>query len=59
MSTAGVATMLAGDVSAGYIDGLALVARFSIPTGIAIDTNNLLYIADSGNHMIRKVTTSG
>jgi hypothetical protein len=40
----------------GYVDGSGAVARFSEPMGICFDPNGLLYIADRGNHKIRKVT---
>ena len=35
-----------------------LEARFNAPTGIAIDPNNnkVLYVSDSKNHVIRKIT---
>ncbi len=34
-------------------------ARFNQPLGIAIDTNGNVYVADTGNHTIRKMTRSG
>ena len=34
-------------------------ARISFPTGIALDTIGNLYIADTGNHRVRKVTPDG
>lgn len=40
----------------GYVDGSGAAARFSEPMGICFDPNGLLYIADRGNHKIRKVT---
>ena len=39
--------------------GTALLARFSSPTDVEVDTAGNLYIADSGNHRIRKVDPSG
>lgn len=47
------------DGTAGSADGSAGVARFSSPSGIAIDGAGNLLIADKGNHIIRKITTSG
>jgi sugar lactone lactonase YvrE len=41
------------------IDGTADVARFSSPEGLAIDSGGNLFIADTLNHTIRKVTTDG
>jgi hypothetical protein len=40
----------------GYLDGSGVAARFFEPVGICFDPNGLLYIADRGNHKIRKVT---
>ncbi len=52
--------LLAGNVGgSGYVDGVGAVARFQLPTGIAIDGEGNLYIADAGNHLIRKVTPTG
>jgi sugar lactone lactonase YvrE/fibronectin type 3 domain-containing protein len=38
----------------GAVDGSALTARFNTPYGITTDGSNL-YVADSGNHTIRKI----
>jgi len=43
----------------GFRDGVAAVARFNLPCGIAIDhTRNCVYVADRGNNSIRKVSLS-
>lgn len=42
-----------------WFDGSGSAARFSIPAGIARDTNGNLYLADSGNNTIRKITPDG
>jgi DNA-binding beta-propeller fold protein YncE len=48
---------VAGDGAAGYSgDGrLAVFAELNSPTGVAVDANGNLYIADSANNLIRRV----
>ena len=43
----------------GRRDGPALSALFAIPAGLALDTAGNLYVADSGNSTIRKITPQG
>jgi trimeric autotransporter adhesin len=61
VSPTGVITTVAGTGSAGYSgdNGLATNAQFSEPTGVAVDPNGSLYIADLGNSRIRKVSPTG
>jgi sugar lactone lactonase YvrE len=42
-----------------YIDGTTATARFAAPTGLAIDGNGTIYVADADNHCIRRITTDG
>ena len=44
---------------AEYADGAGSAARFSEMQGIALDAEGNLYVADTGNRAIRKVTSSG
>jgi NHL repeat len=44
---------------AGYRDGPAAEALFSAPKGLAIDKTGNLYVADSGNNAIRKISPDG
>ena len=48
---------IAGDGSAGFggDDGPATLASLSAPTGVAVDRSNRIYIADAGNHRIRRI----
>ncbi|RYY27223.1 MAG: T9SS type B sorting domain-containing protein, partial [Chitinophagaceae bacterium] len=39
--------------------GPAKAARLETPTGIAVDKNGIIYIADGNNHRIRKIDASG
>jgi sugar lactone lactonase YvrE len=56
----GVVTTLAGLAgSSGSTDGTGSAARFYLPSGITIDSNGNLYVADLGNDTIRKVTLAG
>ena len=45
--------------SAGYVNGISSVAKFSSPKGIAIGPDNCIYVADSVNNRIRKITLDG
>jgi len=52
--------VLAGDGTAGFADGPAPDARFRQPTGLYLDeATSLLYVADTGNHVIRAIDLSG
>lgn len=55
--TTGVITTVAGQGVAGYSGdgGLGTSARLRTPRGVALDGDGTLYIADSGNHRIRKL----
>ena len=57
----GVVTRIAGLVGTpGYLDtGYDVYSQFSSPYGIAVDSLGDIYVADTGNHCIRKVSSSG
>ncbi|HEY9897764.1 MAG TPA: hypothetical protein V6D00_01160 [Pantanalinema sp.] len=60
ISASGTVTTFAGlAASPGFVDGLGSAARFSDPVGMKIDSAGNLYLADSGNHAIRKISPSG
>ncbi|MGA2244575.1 MAG: hypothetical protein ABSH48_06235 [Verrucomicrobiota bacterium] len=60
VSSRGVVTTLAGSAGlAGSADGTNGTARFDNPEGLALDGAGNLYVADSGNNTIRKVTGAG
>ncbi|MEB3222752.1 MAG: hypothetical protein VKS61_11815 [Candidatus Sericytochromatia bacterium] len=43
----------------GYFDGPAADARFYFPSGLAVDASGTVYVADSGNCLIRRLTPEG
>ncbi len=56
---AGTVTTLAGTPGvAGASDGAGPSALFSSPRGIAVDYAGNVYVADTGNHTIRMITTA-
>lgn len=50
-------TVLAGSGQSGRVDGGGATARFSEPRGLAVDKAGAVYVADAGNHCIRKIVT--
>jgi hypothetical protein len=58
----GAVSTLAGGLNStvsgagSYADGTGSGAAFYNPTGVGVDANNNVYVADTGNHRIRKVT---
>ncbi|WP_164976122.1 SMP-30/gluconolactonase/LRE family protein [Oleiharenicola lentus] len=60
ITPAGVVTTVAGTAgSAGNANGLGAAARFFNPRGIAVDSAGIIYVADTGNNMIRRIATDG
>jgi sugar lactone lactonase YvrE len=60
INPAGVVATLAGTpVVTGFADGVDAAARFNLPNGIATDGAGDIFVADTGNHTIRKVAPSG
>jgi len=58
ISPRGVVFTLAGG-KRGFADGLGPAASFDTPSGLAIDAAGTLYVADTGNNAIRRVTPDG
>ncbi len=59
-STGDISTF-AGTGTAGYSgdSGAATSAELNFPIGLALDSSGNLYVADSGNNVVRKIDTSG
>ncbi len=45
--------------AAGSADGTGMAARFQSPGGIAVDAAGNLYVADTGNHTLRRISPAG
>jgi len=58
LPTSGALTTLAGAATPGAINATGTAARFNSPTGICSD-GTYIYVADTGNNLIRKITTAG
>jgi sugar lactone lactonase YvrE len=59
ITPAGTVTTLAGTGAAGFADGPGATAQFSYLYGIATDSAGHIYVADSNNQRVRKVTPAG
>jgi sugar lactone lactonase YvrE len=62
ISNAGNVSTLAGlsaFAAAGEQDGTGHAARFFEPAGVAVGPGNTIYVSDSGNHTVRKISAGG
>jgi len=50
---------LAGSGTLGYVDGTGTSASFNNPWGVYAASNGDVYVSDTYNHVIRKITLSG
>ncbi|MEU1465501.1 NHL repeat-containing protein [Streptomyces sp. NPDC005727] len=57
----GIITTVAGNGQAGFVSdgGPAVATKLNAPIGVAVDGDGNVYIADYGNHRVRKVTPDG
>lgn len=59
-TTTGTLSLLAGNPGGpGSADGTGTEASFSFPGGIAVDASGTVYVADTYNNTIRKITPNG
>jgi sugar lactone lactonase YvrE len=54
-----VSTFAGNNSNTIFADGAVDVATFKSPSGIAIDSEDNIYVADAGNHRVRKITPEG
>jgi sugar lactone lactonase YvrE len=54
----GALTTIAGSIS-GYMDGTRTQARFSSPQGVAVDASGTVYVTDTNNDRIRRISADG
>ncbi len=60
ITPSGAVTTFAGMKNVGgYENGAAVVARFSSPEGLAVDQASNVYVADSYNNVVRKISPAG
>ena len=59
ITTTGVVSTLAGSGNATFADGTGAGASFNLPYGVAVDSSGTVYVADTDNHRIRKITPAG
>jgi hypothetical protein len=56
---AGNVTSIGGNKYKNYADGMGTNALFNAPSGLSVDLDGNIYVADNGNDRIRKISPSG
>lgn len=60
ITSAGIVSTLAGTAGqAGFADGVGGAAKFNQPYGVAVDGNGSVFVADTYNRAVRKITAAG
>jgi len=55
----GEVTTFAGSGNIGTTNNIGILAEFANPSGVAVDVSGNIYVADTGNRLIRKITPDG
>jgi len=58
ITPAGVLSTFAGSTASSG-NGIGNTAQFNGPTGVAVDSSGNVYVGDTNNHLIRKITPAG
>jgi sugar lactone lactonase YvrE len=59
ITPAGVVTTFAGNGTIGAVNGNSTTASFNAPFGLAMDASGTMYVADTYNNLIRKISATG
>jgi len=59
ISADGIVSTLAGSGKTGTADGKGAAASFFFPTAVAVDARGVVYVADTQNSLIRRITPDG
>lgn len=59
IASTGMVSTVAGTGAVGSANGAATAATFSAPQGVAIDAASNVYVTDTDNNLIRKITSAG
>jgi serine/threonine-protein kinase len=59
VSPSGLVSTFLGSGSSGSAEGTGAAATFSDPSGVGVGLQGTLYVADGGNHKVRKSTATG
>lgn len=55
----GALTQFGNSAESGHVDGIGLAVRFNYPEGVATDANGTVYVGDTDNNVIRRITSDG
>ena len=57
-ATGAVSTLAGNVLVSGNLNGTGTAARFGAPSGVACDASGNVYVADQGNHRIRRIVAA-